>query len=258
MILLSPHQIATLSSRFLPDRPGPLIGLHIIHTGNGACYVDQWPAPAVILVNTGGNYALSGSPNHLKPEALRPLISGFLEASDPFAPILRQTFPDLEPWDRIVFRLTARPELPMPAGASIRRLTSSDAFHLWGLSPGTAWISKTWGGPDRLAASGYGWGAFINGRLASIACTFFLGEHYEDIGVVTEPEFRGLGLSAACTAALCGDILDREHQPSWTTSPDNKASIRVAEKIGFEFDRRDRLFVIGVKIPQPPWSNSPR
>jgi predicted GNAT family acetyltransferase len=78
-----------------------------------------------------------------------------------------------------------------------------------------------------------------------------MGERYEDLGVVTEPEFRGRGLSVACAGALCEDIQSRGHWPSWTTSPDNTASIRVAEKLGFSLQRRDILYAIGVPIPEP-------
>ena len=72
---------------------------------------------------------------------------------------------------------------------------------------------------------------------------------YEDIGVVTETGFRGLGLSTACAQALCEDIRIRRHQPSWTTSYDNIASLRVAEKLAFTVQREDLLYVIGIPIP---------
>jgi predicted GNAT family acetyltransferase len=102
-----------------------------------------------------------------------------------------------------------------------------------------------------LATTGLAWGAFIKGRLASVACTFFLGDQYEEIGVVTEPEFRGRGLSVACSGALCLDIQRRGRYSSWTTSPDNTASLRVAQKLGFSLHHHDCLYVIGHDPPQP-------
>ncbi len=120
---------------------------------------------------------------------------------------------------------------------------------LEGLEPAAAWISKTWGGAQGLANSGYSWGAFVDGELAAVACTFFLGWSYEDVGVVTVSKFQRRGLSTACTAALCRDIRARGHQPTWETSPDNTASLRVAEKLGFQVARRDVSYVIGIDIP---------
>lgn len=133
----------------------------------------------------------------------------------------------------------------------VRRLEPADVPWLAGLRPELGWISKSWGGPAGLASSGFGWGAFVAGQLAAVACPFFLGETFEEIGVVTEPKFQRLGLSTACAAALCRDIHVRGRQPSWTTSPDNVASRRVAEKLGFKLNRSDQLYVVGLSILEP-------
>lgn len=114
------------------------------------------------------------------------------------------------------------------------------------------WISNTWGGPAGLATSGHARGAFVDGRLMSVACAFYVGERYEEIGVVAEPDHRGRGLSAGSTAALGEDIRARGRSPSWTTSPDNAASLRVAEKLGFLRHHEDHLHVCGLPVPKVP------
>jgi RimJ/RimL family protein N-acetyltransferase len=253
MIQISPIQTAMLRERFVPERPSwlVLVGMHVIGTGNGACFVDRWPNPRAVLVETARNYSLMGDPDALVPADLEGRISGFLDAPEQFLPLLKKSFPSLKVWDRVILELKGRPRFSQPGGYTVRRLVSTDAYHLWGLTAESAWIWKSWGGPPGLASSGYAWGAFADGRLVSIACSFFVGEQYEEIGVATEPEFRGLGLSAACAGALCAEIQDRGRRPSWSTSPDNKASLRVAEKIGFSLLRRGQLYVIGVSIPEP-------
>ncbi len=133
----------------------------------------------------------------------------------------------------------------------MRRLGRDDERQLRRLAPETAWIWGTRGDAKGLASSGRAWGAFLDGRLASVACTFFAGERYEEIGVVTEPDFRGLGLSPACAAALCAEVRDRGCVPIWTTSPDNYASLRVAKKLGFEVARTSSLYVVGMPVPEP-------
>jgi RimJ/RimL family protein N-acetyltransferase len=142
---------------------------------------------------------------------------------------------------------------PTPSAAlavTFSNYAADDAHHLWALMPPSLWIANTWGGPPGLAASGYAYGAFVDGQLASVACSFGLADGFEDIGVITEPAFRGRGLSPACAAALCADIRARGRLPSWSTSPDNAASLRVAEKLGFSLHHHDRLWVIGRSVPQ--------
>jgi RimJ/RimL family protein N-acetyltransferase len=249
MILLSPEERAALRDWFLPERPGPLIGMHVLQTGNGSCHVDRWPAPGAALFESAGNYTLRGDPAALTPADMAARLSGFVEAPGAFAPLLKTAFPDLVVWERVVLAFPPGRRPDSPQSGAIRRLEAADAYHLWSLSPEINWIAKTWGGPPGLAGSGCAWGAFVDGRLAAVANSFFVGESYEDIGVVTEPEFRGLGLSTACAGALCLDILARGRRPSWTTSTDNAASLRVAQKLGFVFEREDRLFVVGRSVP---------
>lgn len=261
MLLLSPAQIATLSPWFLPEQPGPLVGSHVIRTGHGACWADRWPNPRAVLAETGGNYTLRGDVGSLSPSDVQPHIRGFLDADASFAPLLYAAFPELQEWPRIIFDPLPTPAaLPAlaPSTASrpvsapapiIRRLGGADAPHLAGLEPASAWISKSWGGPQGLAQSGCAWGAFAGGALAAVACTFFQGYTYEDIGVVTSTAWRGQGLSTACAEGLCRDIFARGRQPTWATSPDNAGSLRVAQKLGFTTCRRDVSYVIGIEIP---------
>jgi predicted GNAT family acetyltransferase len=62
---------------------------------------------------------------------------------------------------------------------------------------------------------------------------------------VTEPANRARSFAGACSAAVCADVVARRRTPSWTTSTDNIASMRVAERLGFAFRRSDVLYLIG-------------
>ena len=249
MRLLHPSERAALGARLRPDRPGPLVGLHVLHSGHGACFVDRWPEPLAVLSVAGPNYSLQGDPGAFTAQELRPLIEGMVDAPPEFEPLLEAVAPDLGHWPRIISRLPAAP-LAVTVDAQLRRLSSADAFRVYSLTNANLWIAETWGGATGLCAGGLAFGAFVEGRLASIACSFYVGDRFEDIGVVTEPSFRGRGLSVACSAALCGDIRSRGRTPSWSTSPDNLASLRVAEKLGFQHDRNDVLYVVGDEVPE--------
>jgi RimJ/RimL family protein N-acetyltransferase len=253
MLLLTPERAAALRPWFAErsDRPGPQVGLHVLNTGHGACFADRWPDPRAVLVDSAGNYSIDGDPDALDPGDLRDRVLGFVEAPDPFVPLLAEAGGEVERWDRVMWSLDGPPTAPA-ARAGIRRLGADDAYAVWALTPESAWISKSWGGPEGLVTGGTAWGAFADGRLVSLACAFFVGDRYADVGVVTEPGYRGRGLSATCAARVCEDIAAAGRQASWTTSPDNVASARVAEKLGFTFVRRDVLYAVGVPIPTPP------
>lgn len=250
LIPLAPYQMEVLADWFMPERPGYLVAPHILNTGCGQAWADRFPNARAMFAEVAGNYQFYGDPDAFTPEDLAPLLKGFIDCPVKFEPLLRAACPDITVWERTVYQLNKARPVPTPAGVEIRRLEEADATLLEGLSPESAWVIKTWGGANGAANSGAAWGAFLKGKLASVACTFFMGLQYEDLGVATEPAHRGQGLSAACTYALIQDVLRRGKRASWNTSPDNTASIRVAEKVGFRFVRADRLLVTGIDIPK--------
>jgi GNAT superfamily N-acetyltransferase len=243
---LAPAVAARLRDWFLPDRPGPLVGLHVLHTGHGRVLADRPDAPRAVLVGTAGNWSLAGDPAALTPELLRPALRGFAEVPAAFVPLVEAAFPAAARWDRVVQVQRAARQAP---ARDVRRLGPADAPLLRALPGDLAWIAGTWGGPDGLAASGTAWGAVGGGRLGAVACPFFAGDRYEDIGVVTLPARRGQGLGTACAGAVCADVRARGRVPSWTTSADNPGSLGIAAALGFTLERRDVLHVIGVPIP---------
>jgi hypothetical protein len=234
-----------------PERPGPLVARHAIQTGFDGITVDRWPGPRALLAWAGVNVELAGDPEALGPEDLPGDWLALVAAPPGFLPLLRRAHPDLRTWDRVILELRGEPEYALPTGAVVRRLERGDAPHLEGLGADVAWICDTLGGPACLAESGRAWGAFVDGALASVATPFFVGERYEDLGVVTEAPFRGRGLVVACAGRLAHEVRARGRIPSWSTSPDNLPSLRVAEKLGFRKSRDDRLWVVGMEVPAP-------
>lgn len=233
---------------------------HVVNTRHGRCWADRWPAPSALLAETAGNFILRGTAAAIDPAELRPLVQGFVDAPDSFDGLLDEAFPGHVRWDRIVYRLdlgSKELELssaagePMRAGSSalVRFLDADDSPAVEALHPDVKWVAGPWGGPTGLAASGQAVGAFIDERLVAVASTFFLGVRHDEIAVGTEPEFRRRGFSTSCARLLTARSVAAGRVPSWTTSLDNAASRRVAERIGFEFVRFDALHVIGVDVP---------
>jgi RimJ/RimL family protein N-acetyltransferase len=100
-------------------------------------------------------------------------------------------------------------------------------------------------GVETLIASRLAWVAIADEGCVSIALPHTRGEMYEDLGAFTDPSFRGMGLSPACVAKVIEDVKRRGRVPSWSTSVYHRASLRVAQKTGFQKDREDFVYVTG-------------
>lgn len=234
------------------ETPGPdaILG-HVVATGYGRAWADRWPRPSALLAEVSGNYLLTGEPAAVDPAALRPLVTGFLAAPEAFEQVVAEAFPDRVVWDRVIYRLPPGRDVPAADHPKVRALTPADAEAVAGLSDEIGWVSKTWGGPIGFARYGHAYGAFVDHRLVAVVGTFFQGARHEDAVVATEPKFRRKGLANACARAWAADVVRRGRIPSWTTSPDNDGSWRIARGLGFELVRRDVLHVIGVDVPLP-------
>jgi GNAT superfamily N-acetyltransferase len=240
---LSPGRRAAARALFLPDRPGPLTGLHAIATGLGRLLVDAETTPRVALALVGFDAQLAGDPAALSADALRENFpSNALDAPSSFLTVLRAAFGEPTIWPRAIQILGEKRVAP-PAGSEVRRLARGDEAALAALDRSLAWIHATNGGPEGVVASGRAFGAFVDGRLASVALPFLVGERFEELGVITLPEFRRRGLGAACASAVADDVRARGRRASWSTSTTNAGSLAVARALGATHDRDDVLYV---------------
>jgi RimJ/RimL family protein N-acetyltransferase len=227
----------------------------MVHTGVGEWWVDAWPDPAASLLFVGGNLAATGDVRRIDPGFVAEVVRERLREWDrifidvpavlrvPLGPLQPGS---LQPWPLRAARAIAPPSRPAAdPRAAIRRLGSADISALSSLDASLRWIGDTWGGLDGLARGGRAWAAWCDGRLAAISAPGFVGDRVEDIFVVTEPPFRGRQLSAACAVRVMEEIAASGNEAGWTTWPDNRASLRVAEKLGFDGWRDHVTWVAG-------------
>lgn len=251
MIELSRHQLPAYMSWFPRATAGPTALAEHVLASSGRLWADRADRPRAIAVACAGHVLLRGNPDALDPTAMAPLSGRYVLAPGQFLPVLGSAFDRVVPWERMVYVRREEPAVPRPPlGVAVRRIATSDTRALAALDTDSAWIHASWGGPGGLAASGYAWGAFHRGRLLAVACTYFRGNRYEDMAVVTAPDHRRQQLALSCVVALSADVADRGRTASWTCSRYNRASRLLAWHAGFRLEREYVHYATGTAAPK--------
>ena len=113
---------------------------------------------------------------------------------------------------------------------SVRQLTLDDMPILRAAGV----TGATFGGLRALVEEGVVAGAVVSGRLVATAETSAVTERYADIGVRTDEAWRKQGFATAAASMVAQRIQEGGRIPVWSCGEDNLASLRVAEKLGFE------------------------
>jgi ribosomal protein S18 acetylase RimI-like enzyme len=87
--------------------------------------------------------------------------------------------------------------------------------------------------------SGHYYGIRVDDRLVSVAGVHVLS-HEASVAtlgnIVTHPDFRGRGLSTACTSQLCTRLIaEGVHTLALNVKRQNRSAVRVYEKLGFRY-----------------------
>lgn len=77
------------------------------------------------------------------------------------------------------------------------------------------------------------YGCRADGTLAAAASFLFEDELIADVGVLTHPQFRNRGYGRAAVSALCRWGLEHERVIQYCALSSNRASLRVADVLGF-------------------------
>ncbi|MCT9088677.1 GNAT family N-acetyltransferase [Streptomyces sp. ASQP_92] len=250
MIELSPQQLAAHPHLLGDCEPGPAtLAEHVLSTGNGRALADRAAHPRTLALDCARHVLLRGDPDVLGPADLAPFAHRRVEAPASFLAVLDVSFDQVVPTESMVYLQQQPAAAPgPPRGVTIRPLTSSDAPSLVGLPADSAWIHASWGGPSGLCRSGHAWGAFRQGRLLAIACTYFRGGAHEEIAVVAAPGRSHQRLAVNCVLALGRDVAARGRTACWTCSRHDRASRLLAWTAGFRLVREYVHYATGASV----------
>ena len=92
----------------------------------------------------------------------------------------------------------------------------------------------SFGGLNTLLTDGIVAGALVSGKIVATARTGSISANHADIAVGTDESWRKRGLATAAASTVIHSLQERGLIPVWSVGEDNMASLRVAEKLGFE------------------------
>ncbi len=117
-------------------------------------------------------------------------------------------------------------------GAGTRELTGDDAeaFAAFAAEAPPAELDEAYVELDHWLV----FGTFVDDRLVCAASMYpWSGTRLADLGVITLPGFRGLGVGRATVRALSAAALARGYEPQYRCQLDNVASVGLARASGF-------------------------
>jgi hypothetical protein len=94
-------------------------------------------------------------------------------------------------------------------------------------------IGAAYGSPEVLLAEGWVAGAVVEGALVARAHTSCQSATYADVAIATREHWQGQGLATAAASLVCQQVHQTGLTPIWSTTVDNHASRKVAQKLGF-------------------------
>jgi len=124
---------------------------------------------------------------------------------------------------------------------AVRRLAMSDLELL--RSAPLELRAGLWPGPRDLLAEGIVACAVVSGEIVATALTVACTGCYADIGVYTREDVRGRGYATAAASLVAREVQKGGRTPVWGAGAHNVASLRVAQKLGFQEVSR-RTYVI--------------
>jgi GNAT superfamily N-acetyltransferase len=198
---------------------------------------DGAPMGVLVAAREEGDDALTARFEAAETEALAPLIAACppgvhrIVVHRPWMlPALQSAFrlkPE-QPSDTVFF---AHSVIPPPSSPAVRLLTVADA-------PLMAASAAMGAGMGFLASLAYGFrpfGVIFGDRIVAHACAASGTDWTEEVmSVWTAPRQRGQGLATAVVAATAADILSRGKTAIYVAAVTNRASQRVAVKVGFQ------------------------
>lgn len=95
-------------------------------------------------------------------------------------------------------------------------------------------IIGMWGSIENFVRYGFGSVAILDNTIVSFCTAEFLGHTRCGIGIATHPDYQNRGIATATATHMIQQALARKIIPHWECRAYNQASVRLAQKLGFQ------------------------
>jgi RimJ/RimL family protein N-acetyltransferase len=161
------------------------------------------------------------------------------------SPVLHRVLPKLfagtplhpNPTAFLAYRAATPPSVPPPAVPGVvlapidaALLGRDDLAHLEQVPAEIRWM---WPSEARFFEVGFGVVALLADQVIGWCTAEYVGPTSCGIGITTVPAYERRGVATALAACLIAEALRRGLTPHWECGQGNRASLRVAEKLGF-------------------------
>ena len=100
-----------------------------------------------------------------------------------------------------------------------------------------------WPSEERFYEQGFGVAAVVEERAICWCTAEYVSPQRCGIGIATDPAYERRGVATATAAQFIHDAQRRGIVPYWECGNWNSASIRVAQKVGFELIAEERYWI---------------
>ncbi|MGE7907565.1 GNAT family N-acetyltransferase [Peribacillus sp. NPDC094092] len=106
-----------------------------------------------------------------------------------------------------------------------------------------SYYNEYWGSVSNFLENGFGYCLLHNDTVVSECTSIFSSSQFAEIDIATQNKYRGMGLAQNVADIFIEHCIERNLEPNWDCDVNNFASIKLAERLGFENPMEYSVFV---------------
>ncbi|WP_313893201.1 GNAT family N-acetyltransferase [Psychrobacillus sp.] len=106
-----------------------------------------------------------------------------------------------------------------------------------------SYFNEYWGSVSKFLENGFGYCLLHSETVVSECTSIFCSPQYAEIDITTQEKYRGMGLGQKVAEIFMERCIEKRINPKWDCDINNVASIKMAERLGFENPIKYSIYV---------------